>query len=78
VLIPVLMTRVYNLAQASPCPLRFHIATEGGWDIGCGTGCLTAAGLLALGVTPGPAMLIALAGAAAACTLLLRSYGASR
>jgi len=78
VLIPVLMTRVYNLAQASPCPLRFHIATEGGWDIGCGAGCLTAAGLLALGVTPGPAMLIALAGAAAACTLLLRSYGASR
>jgi hypothetical protein len=77
-LVPVLMTRVYNLAQASPCPLRFHIATEGGWDIGCGTGCLAAAGLLALGASPGLATLLALAGAAAASALLFRIYGASR
>jgi hypothetical protein len=35
------------MAKRSPCPLRFHIATEGGWDLGCGMGCLLAAALSA-------------------------------
>ena len=38
--VPAMMTAVYNLAKASPCTLRFHIATEGGWDAGCAAGCL--------------------------------------
>ncbi|HEY4263983.1 MAG TPA: MFS transporter, partial [Micropepsaceae bacterium] len=36
--IPTLMTAVYNQAKRSPCALRFHVATEGGWDIGCAAG----------------------------------------
>jgi hypothetical protein len=73
-LTPVLMSRVYNLAKASPCTLRFHIAAEGGWDLGCGLGCLAAAGLLAAGGPMGLILLLGFAGAAAAATLLVRSY----
>ena len=43
-MMPAMMTALYNLAKASPCPLRFHIVTEGAWDIGCGGACLIAAG----------------------------------
>ena len=71
---PVMMTPIYNLAKASPCPLRFHMATEGGWDIGCASGCLAAAGLIALGVPMSGAILLALAGAAMGFRVLLRSY----
>lgn len=39
-------SRVYTLARQSPCPLRFHIVAEGGWDIGTAVSCLLAAGLL--------------------------------
>ena len=41
--------RVYTLAQQSPCPLRFHIVAEGGWDLGTATACFTSAGLIYLG-----------------------------
>ena len=61
-LTPVLMARVYNLAKASPCPLRFHIATEGGWDLGCGAGCLAAAGLAWAGQPLSVPILLALGG----------------
>ena len=43
-IIAAMWTATYNLAQASPCPLRFNFATEGAWDIGCGGGVLTARG----------------------------------
>jgi DHA1 family inner membrane transport protein len=71
---PVMMTRVYNLAKASPCPLRFHMATEGGWDIGCATGCLMAAALTWTHVSLSWSILLALGGAAVGFWLLLRSY----
>lgn len=48
-LLPAEMTAVYNLAKASPCPFRFHIMTEGGWDLGAASGALIAAGLAAAG-----------------------------
>src|ERR1700761_3789335 len=32
---PVMITAVYNQAKLSPCTLRFHVACEGGWEIGC-------------------------------------------
>jgi hypothetical protein len=48
--VPSVMTMVYNQAKRSPCPLRFHIATEGAWDIGCAGGCLSAAFLSFYGV----------------------------
>ncbi len=41
--------RVYNLARQSPCPLRFHIVAEGGWDLGTCLSCLAGAALLYLG-----------------------------
>jgi hypothetical protein len=41
--------RVYTLAQQSPCPLRFHIIAEGGWDMGTFLACLAAAALLQVG-----------------------------
>jgi DHA1 family inner membrane transport protein len=74
-LMPVLMTRVYNLSQASPCPLRFHIATEGGWDLGCGLGCLSAAVFTWAGLPFSACLLIGLAGAAILSLLLTGSYG---
>lgn len=75
--VPTVMTAVYNQAQGAPCVLRFHIATEGGWDAGGAGGCLLAAGLLAMGASFAAAILISLAGAAAAFLLLRRYYGAT-
>lgn len=40
-----MMSRVYNLAKSSPCPLRYFVLGEGGWDVGTGGGCLVAAAL---------------------------------
>ncbi len=48
-IIPAISTPLYNLSKASPCPFRYNIATEGAWDIGCGSGLLTAAAISALG-----------------------------
>jgi hypothetical protein len=67
-------TAIYNLAKASPCPLRFHIATEGGWDVGCALGCLIAAALTACGVSLALVLLGALPPLALAATLLRRHY----
>jgi DHA1 family inner membrane transport protein len=73
-LIPALMTPIYNRAKASPCPLRFHVGTEGGWDIGCGLGCLTAAGFVAMGQGLAVPLLLALIGGGAAFAMLWREY----
>lgn len=75
--IPALMAPIYNLAKASPCPLRFSVATEGGWDIGCGGACLVGAGIVAAGATYAAPILIGIAGALAAFALLWRRYGMS-
>jgi DHA1 family inner membrane transport protein len=75
--LPNLMTPVYNLAKASPCPLRFHIATEGAWDLGCGVGCLAAALIAAAGMPLAYAMLLGLVGVGAAGVLITRGYGSS-
>jgi MFS transporter, DHA1 family, inner membrane transport protein len=71
---PTMMTAVYNLAKASPCALRFHIAAEGGWDTGCAAGCLTAAALAASGISLAVALLLSLCGTAASVFLLRRYY----
>jgi MFS transporter, DHA1 family, inner membrane transport protein len=75
--IPALMTQVYNLAKAAPCPLRFNVATEGGWDLGCGGACLVGAAMIAAGWTMAAPILLGLAGAVAAFVLLWRRYGAT-
>lgn len=73
-LMPTLGTATYNLAKASPCPFRFHVAIEGGWDVGCFAGCLIAAAISASGAPLSLAILLALPGVAAATGLLLYYY----
>jgi DHA1 family inner membrane transport protein len=71
---PVMNTATYNLSKASPCPMRFAIAGEAGWDTGCFLGCLMAAGLSALGVSRSVAVLMAFPVFVAAAWLLRRYY----
>jgi MFS transporter, DHA1 family, inner membrane transport protein len=68
-------TATYNLAKASPCPLRFAMATEGGWDVGCFCACLASAALIAAGVSLSIAILLALPALAVAAPLLRRYFG---
>ena len=75
---PTLMTAVYNLAKESPCALRFHVATEGGWDAGGAGGCLVAAALIYIGVPLAAVIWLALLGVAASTALLRRYYAAQR
>ncbi|MEQ1864665.1 MAG: MFS transporter [Micropepsaceae bacterium] len=75
--VPTLMTAVYNLAKASPCPLRFHMATEGGWDIGCFAALLLSAGLVSGGVSTGVTVLLALPAVVAIGVMLRRHYAAA-
>jgi MFS transporter, DHA1 family, inner membrane transport protein len=43
------MSRVYRLSRQSPCPLRFTVVAEGGWDMGTSTACFFSATLVWLG-----------------------------
>lgn len=72
--IPALMTAVYTQAKRAPCTLRFHVAAEGGWDVGGAGGLLSAALLVELGVPLQFAVLLALGGIAAAFVQLRRYY----
>jgi hypothetical protein len=72
--VPTLMTAVYNIAKRSSCPLRFHVATEGGWDVGGATGSLAAAFLLWTGAPLSVALLLPLIGVAASFVMLQRYY----
>ncbi|HWA90982.1 MAG TPA: MFS transporter [Rhizomicrobium sp.] len=72
--IPVLMTAVYNQAQRAPCTLRFHVASEGGWDIGGASGLLAAALLVHIGQPLAYGVLLGLVGAAGALVQLRRYY----
>jgi len=67
-------TAIANLAKASPCPLRFHMASEAGWDVGCLCACLIAAALSAVGASLVVPILVALPALAVASTLLRRYY----
>ncbi len=72
--IPTLMTAVYNLAKRSPCALRFHLAAEGGWDIGGAAASLFTALLIAAGLSLSFGILLSLAGQGLALFLLRRYY----
>lgn len=72
--VPTVMTAVYNQAKASPCALRFHIATEGGWDAGAASACIVVAALLWAGVPIWLGIALSLPGAVAAFALLRRYY----
>jgi MFS transporter, DHA1 family, inner membrane transport protein len=71
--VPAMMTIVYNQAKQSPCVLRFHIATEGGWDFGGAVGCCIAAALAAYAVPLQWILALGFIGLGAS-TLLLRHY----
>ena len=71
------MAPVYNLAKASPCSLRFHIATENGWDVGCFAASIIAAALYAAGLPLSVAILMTVF-SAIAHIMLLRSYYQSK
>jgi hypothetical protein len=75
--VPTLMTPVYTLAKRSPCTLRFHVATEGGWDLGGSAGLLIAAIAARLGFPLSISILLSLAGVAASSLMLRRYYAAS-
>ena len=57
---PSLMTAIYNNAKLSPCPFRFQLAAEAGWDIGGASACIIAAVLCAYGASLREVILIAL------------------
>lgn len=71
---PTLGVVTYNLAKASPCPLRFNMAMEGGWDIGCFAACVMAAALAVAGVSLAVPILLALPAVAGMALLLWRHY----
>ena len=62
--VPTMMTAVYNQAKRSPCVMRFHIAAEGGWDVGVTTGLSLSAMLVWLGFSIAHTILLSLVGAA--------------
>ncbi|MEQ9152388.1 MAG: MFS transporter [Parvibaculum sp.] len=72
--VPTLMTAVYTQAKRAPCTLRFHVATEGGWDIGGASGLFCAALALHLGLPLWTGILMSLFGVAAMVVLLQRYY----
>jgi MFS transporter, DHA1 family, inner membrane transport protein len=75
--VPALGTAIYNQAKRSPCALRFHIAAEGGWDLGAASASLISAVLLWVGAPLGICIVLALAGAFAVFVLLRRYFAAA-
>jgi hypothetical protein len=74
-MVPPLAAATHNLAQASPCPMRVKMATEGGWDVGCVAACLVAAALAQRGAPAWLGVLLAWPGLAVGAALLWRYYG---
>ena len=72
--IPTLMAVVYTLAKAAPCTLRFHVATEAGWDAGGAVSLLTSALLIWLKAPLWSALLLALIGTTWQIVLLRSHY----
>jgi hypothetical protein len=73
-LLPALGTAIYNLTKVSPCPLRFQIVAEAGWDIGAICGLVCAAALFAAGVPFSHAIPLAVPGMALLGFMLWRYF----
>ena len=69
-----LLAPLYAMARRSACPLRFAMAPEAGWDLGCALACMLAAGALALGTSYTWPILAGLAGVATVTVMLARWY----
>lgn len=74
---PTMMTAVYTLAKRTPCTLRFHVATEGGWDMGAALGLGAAALLAQMGVSLRAGIALALIGVVGVFVMLRRYYAAN-
>ena len=74
---PTFMTPIYTLAKQSSCTLRFHIATEGAFDVGAGACMLVAALVLHMHGNMTLALLFPLAGCVVVFLLLRRYYAAA-
>lgn len=72
--VPVLMAPLYNLAKASPCALRFHVATESAWDVGCFLAAVLAALVAGSGLSLSWMVLLTVPGTAGQLWLLRRHY----
>jgi MFS transporter, DHA1 family, inner membrane transport protein len=70
-----LNSQVYNLARQSPCPLRFHIVAEGGWDLGMAVGCGLAALMIYFGFGFFWPLAIGIAGCVLGYVVLTGSFG---
>lgn len=71
---PTIGGAVLPIAKRAPCAFRFHMATEGAWDLGCCAACLTGAALAALGIELVWATLLALPAAWLGARILQRIY----
>ncbi len=71
---PTIGGAVLPIAKRAPCAFRFHMATEGAWDLGCSAACIIAAGLVWLGVDLIWTTLLALPAAWLAAAILTRIY----
>jgi MFS transporter, DHA1 family, inner membrane transport protein len=74
----VFTSRMYNLARQSPCPLRFHIVAEGGWDAGTALGCIVSAAAIYAGFSFFWPLLFALVGCALMYVVLAPGFDAER
>lgn len=66
--------RIYNLARQSPCPLRYHIVAEGGWDAGTAVSCFFSATLIYFGFSFFWPLLVALFGCGLGYWVLNATY----
>jgi DHA1 family inner membrane transport protein len=73
--IPSMMPAVYTAVQTAPCPLRFQIATEGGWDAGAIAASLTGAMVAAFGAPLQVMILLAIPMLFFQAWLLMGHYG---
>ena len=69
-----MLAPLYAMARQSPCVLRFSMATEGGWDLGCSSACLIAAAMLAGGASFRLPILLGLVAIAIMAWMLGRWY----
>lgn len=70
-------SRIYNLARQSPCPLRYHVVAEGGWDLGTAASYLISAALIHFGFGYVLPLLVALFGCGLGYSVLSTSFEVS-
>jgi MFS transporter, DHA1 family, inner membrane transport protein len=70
--------RVYNLARQSPCPLRYHVVAEGGWDLGTAISSFISAALIYYGFSYFWPLLVALIGCGIGYWILTGSFNSAQ